>query len=404
MSKYDPKHYRSINDKLKDLLTRKSFITFGDNYKVFNIGRKLQILSLCVLSIFIIANFVFWQDYTNYNYAINKKVEKISQLDKSYKNLLATSLAYKETTLKKFKNLHDILSNNKFVKTDLIVKEVNSAISLWDDIFIAKNNNVFLEQEDLSELNIRKLQLERDIAIVQKQSAYKSMKALDKANSNMKNFQSELMQRILILASNSASHLRSLLSDTGIDVARLIDSKQDKYYGQGGPLLPAVSMLWQEDRYDSMGFAVNSSYNRWEALNKLVDNLPLAFPVRKNWYITSDFGLRKDPIKRNKLSNHMGLDMGAPFDTAVYSSGSGRIVHAGRRGSYGKFIEIDHGHGVTTRYAHLNKIFVRKGQKVNRNTVIGLVGATGRTSGAHLHYELLSHRRHMDPVKFMKLN
>jgi murein DD-endopeptidase MepM/ murein hydrolase activator NlpD len=124
-------------------------------------------------------------------------------------------------------------------------------------------------------------------------------------------------------------------------------------------------------------------------------------PPLNSFYITSSFGKRKDPINR-RWAAHYGLDLGGPFKSRVYSPASGVVTYAGWKGKYGKLIEIDHGAGLKTRYGHLQKIYVKKGQKITFRQKIGLLGNTGRSTGAHLHYEIVFRGRAKNPMKFIK--
>ncbi|MBE0644796.1 MAG: M23 family metallopeptidase [Bacteroidetes bacterium] len=104
--------------------------------------------------------------------------------------------------------------------------------------------------------------------------------------------------------------------------------------------------------------------------------------------VTSSFGMRTHPISgRRKM--HTGIDYGAPTGTPVWSIGSGTVIHAGPKGGYGNTIEIRHTASVVTRYGHLSRIFVRRGQAVRQHQTIGAVGSTGYSTGPHLHFEYL---------------
>ncbi|MFQ5765541.1 MAG: M23 family metallopeptidase, partial [Rhodospirillales bacterium] len=96
------------------------------------------------------------------------------------------------------------------------------------------------------------------------------------------------------------------------------------------------------------------------------------------------------------------IDLGGPFKSSVYATAPGVVTYAGWKGKYGKLVEIDHGAGLKTRYGHLHKFFVKKGQKVNFHKKIGLLGSTGRSTGAHLHYEVVFKGRAKNPMKFIR--
>ncbi|MGL5001256.1 MAG: LysM peptidoglycan-binding domain-containing M23 family metallopeptidase [Cetobacterium sp.] len=117
--------------------------------------------------------------------------------------------------------------------------------------------------------------------------------------------------------------------------------------------------------------------------------------------LTSSFGSRKHPVLK-KVLNHAGIDLRAKTGTKVISTKDGVISFAGRASGYGKLIIIKHPDGYETRYAHLSKIDVVKGQKVNRNEYIALSGATGRVSGPHLHFEIRKNGKPINPITYLK--
>jgi hypothetical protein len=120
----------------------------------------------------------------------------------------------------------------------------------------------------------------------------------------------------------------------------------------------------------------------------------------KSYTIDSGFGWRRDPFNgRNEF--HAGLDLAAPYGSTVFSAQAGKIVFAGRDKSYGLMVEIDHGDGMTTRYAHLEKILIKRGDEVDVHQQIALLGSTGRSTGPHLHYEVHVDNKLVDPRKFM---
>lgn len=115
--------------------------------------------------------------------------------------------------------------------------------------------------------------------------------------------------------------------------------------------------------------------------------------------IGSYFGYRTDPFyKVTKF--HEGIDFTASVGTEIYATGDGTVVGAGRKGGYGNYILINHGFGYQTMYAHLSKIQVKPGQKVQRGQVIGRVGNTGKSTSPHLHYEVHKNKRPVDPINF----
>ena len=115
--------------------------------------------------------------------------------------------------------------------------------------------------------------------------------------------------------------------------------------------------------------------------------------------ITSRFNRQRFHPVLKKQRPHLGTDYGAPTGTLVWTTARGQVAYAGRKGGYGKLVEIVHPNGYRTRYAHLSKILVRKGQLVQQKDIIGKVGATGLATGPHLHYEIIKDGRHINPER-----
>jgi murein DD-endopeptidase MepM/ murein hydrolase activator NlpD len=115
--------------------------------------------------------------------------------------------------------------------------------------------------------------------------------------------------------------------------------------------------------------------------------------------MASGYGYRYHPILKYRKF-HAGMDFSAKVGTPIYATGDGKVIKVIRSSSYGKYIVIDHGFGYETLYAHLNEFKVKKGDKVKRGEIIGLVGNTGMSSGPHLHYEVHKNGKVVNPVNF----
>ena len=113
--------------------------------------------------------------------------------------------------------------------------------------------------------------------------------------------------------------------------------------------------------------------------------------------VTSHFSRQRFHPVLKKQRPHLGTDYGAPTGTLVWTTARGEVAYAGWKGGYGKLVEVVHPNGYRTRYAHLSKILVRKGQLVQQKDIIGKVGATGLATGPHLHYEIIKDGHHINP-------
>ncbi len=133
---------------------------------------------------------------------------------------------------------------------------------------------------------------------------------------------------------------------------------------------------------------------------KAIQHLPLGKPVENA--ISSGFGKRKDPIN-HRWAFHAGIDFRGEKGDRIHATADGVVKKAFRNGGFGNYVLIDHHNGYTSSFAHMKKYFVHKGDKVKRGQVIGLIGNTGRSTGAHLHYEILLNDKPINPTKFLKV-
>jgi murein DD-endopeptidase MepM/ murein hydrolase activator NlpD len=138
--------------------------------------------------------------------------------------------------------------------------------------------------------------------------------------------------------------------------------------------------------------------NKMKLNEKLFESIPAIMPT-KGLYISTKFGMRMHPILKI-WRRHPGIDFVANIGTPVYATGMGKVIYVGRRGGYGLEVEIDHGFGYKTRYAHLSKSLVKKGQLVNRGDLIAKTGNSGLSTGPHLHYEVSHNGVKLNPSQF----
>jgi murein DD-endopeptidase MepM/ murein hydrolase activator NlpD len=137
-------------------------------------------------------------------------------------------------------------------------------------------------------------------------------------------------------------------------------------------------------------------------VDRVLATVPLASPVVDAHRVTSGYGRRRDPFG-GRIAFHRGIDFAAERGTPIYAPAAGEVRRVGRLGGYGNVVEIDHGNGVVTLYAHLHAYLVKKGDRVRPGQRIGLMGRTGRSTGVHLHYEVMVDDRHVDPARFLEV-
>ncbi|MEE8333274.1 MAG: peptidoglycan DD-metalloendopeptidase family protein [Alphaproteobacteria bacterium] len=236
--------------------------------------------------------------------------------------------------------------------------------------------------------------------------------AIENARNSMKNRVASLQQNITEARENQVSTLsrvtdytagdirrmRKLVRITGLDPDKLLRAMDPGLFGTGGPFVPVNGNAAKND--DAPIESLGRNLQQWQGLQNVLRLLPLVSPV-DHYQLASRFGRRRDPINR-RLARHQGLDLAALNRMPVYAPAPGKVTFRGWKGRYGRFIEIDHGNGIRTRYGHLRRIYVKRGQVVPFRFRIGQVGSSGRSTGPHVHYEILVNGKAVDPMKFIK--
>jgi murein DD-endopeptidase MepM/ murein hydrolase activator NlpD len=135
-----------------------------------------------------------------------------------------------------------------------------------------------------------------------------------------------------------------------------------------------------------------------EEREALMNATPSIWPI--HGWLSAGYGMRRDPFTGGR-DFHPGLDISADKGTPIFATAAGRVELAARTGDYGNLVVVDHGYGLVTRYGHLSKFAVWPGRKVKRGDVLGYVGSTGRATGPHLHYEVLSDGKLINPLQLL---
>ena len=184
--------------------------------------------------------------------------------------------------------------------------------------------------------------------------------------------------------------------------------KKNKFESKGGPFLE--KKINHSDIQKTLVMLMENMQKREEIYNKmeaillkrsvLKETLPSLYPIDAP-YTSSSYGWRMDPIL-GKRAFHEGIDFSAPIGEPIFATAGGIVVEAGRSGAYGNLVTINHGGGLQTRYAHISKILVKKGDIVQKEQLIAFVGNTGRSTGPHLHYEIRYKKRSLDPKQYLR--
>jgi murein DD-endopeptidase MepM/ murein hydrolase activator NlpD len=193
------------------------------------------------------------------------------------------------------------------------------------------------------------------------------------------------------------SRYRGVLAELGLDRGRFAAAEARP---QGGPFVP-VKVDPNGGPFESLVYRLQTTLVEADRLRRTVEVLPLRRPLRGDADTTSGFGYRVDPFTRG-MAMHTGIDFKDEFGAPVRATAAGTVSTAEWSGGYGNMVEIDHGHGLATRYAHLSALSVTEGQRVEVGTVVGRLGSTGRSTGPHLHYEMRVDGDAVDPLRWLR--
>lgn len=282
------------------------------------------------------------------------------------------------------------------------IRQMSSRVaSLNSDLDVSRQTNANLRQrlaataDALTRTHEGQIQAER--------RGYKlasTVSALESRLDQVRETQLELLRGIRLKAQHNIAALKATLEMTAIPLDDLLQATDSYRPGIGGPLVPMDGGDIEDASFENMVGGLEMELLRWEAMQEVLAKAPLARPVTTG-YVSSGFGRRKDPIT-GRQAFHEGLDIAAPPRTPIYATAPGLVTFAGRKTAYGRFVEIDHGNGFVTRYGHLRSIGVEAGQSVAFHDEIGRMGSSGRSTGSHVHYEVLFQGEQVDPSNFLK--
>jgi len=218
-----------------------------------------------------------------------------------------------------------------------------------------------------------------------------TLNAVQNALSDMDKNSIAALDALALAAEKQIETIVTSMRPLGLRLPAALDAAS---LGTGGPFIPYVGTSF-EDRVQRARLAMSALSDLKDAAGRL----PIHRPVR-HVSISSEFGPRLDPFL-NRWAMHSGIDFRAAYGTRVYASAPGTVVKAGWQGGYGIMVEIRHPNGYVTRYAHLSRLQVKKGNHVLAGDVIGNIGSTGRSTGPHLHYEVRQNDKPIDPEDYI---
>ena len=244
---------------------------------------------------------------------------------------------------------------------------------------------------------------ERDKVVADAQDALLEADRLSQQIALMQDQNDAIFRQLEEAMTVSVAPLDKMFRSAGMPTDRILETVRRGYSGQGGPLAPlSFSTRGEEPSADTL--RANRLLNQMDRLNLYriaAQKAPFATPVKNSFRFTSGFGYRRDP-KTGGRRMHSGVDFAAGMGTPLFATADGVVTHAGWQSGYGRLVKIQHEFGIETRYAHMSKLRVKVGQRVSRGQRIGDMGASGRVTGVHLHYEVRVGGKAVNPMIYIK--
>jgi len=263
-------------------------------------------------------------------------------------------------------------------------EELTMATGDYERILEDKNEHISELQSDLADLS-------------------EQAKTMSTRMKDIKELESELKEMVGI-DTDTSSKIRRTADD---------DSGQFAMDGTGGEEIPVTdaemaelvdvtraSLTSLSEQIDKMKPELELTKEAVARKLEILAITPTIWPTDSR-RITSTFGIRKDPFTR-RATYHAGIDIGGDTGDPIYAAADGTVVEAGRSSSHGNNVLIDHSNGIRTHYSHMSKITATVGSKVRKGDVIGEIGSTGRSTGPHLHYEVIVKGETVDPEPYLK--
>ncbi|MFY0618182.1 DUF5930 domain-containing protein [Shimia sp.] len=238
---------------------------------------------------------------------------------------------------------------------------------------------------------------ERDQVYADAQEALKAADDMERELLLMEEKNDQIFRQLEDAMTVSVEPLTKMFTAAGLDTDSLLAEVRRGYQGQGGPMMP-LNFSTKGGELTAETLRTNHLLEQLDQLNMYriaAETVPFDNPLKSAFRYTSGFGMRWGRM-------HKGTDFAARYGTPIHATAEGVVTHAGWLSGYGRLIKIKHDHGIETRYAHLAKISVKVGQRVNRGDRIGDMGNSGRSTGTHLHYEVRVNGRAINPMKFIR--
>lgn len=370
--------------------------------KVWHISSRTQVVFLSLILLVGIWSFYSYHLYNQSGSIISYKDRELDETRDAYVELMTDFVTL-------HKNIGSMISSidKGNVKGN---KEYDSykrqALVVEDKIKQITDEKEWLNSDTITEkTSLSEALLQRDIASSERDALKKQMLSMEDTIKEIKDAEMEVLERVEKIAGSEMSKIKSAvnsvnaaLKSKGLYFNALANNK--KKNNSGGPYVPDRRTLLKDKKMDDKISQIFEHMEDLEYYKEVVQYIPLGKPVWSYW-VTSHYGSRSDPFN-GKRARHKGMDLSSRTGNKIKIKAKGKVIVSEFHKGYGNLVVVDHGNGFQTKYAHLNKIYVKKGDYLEYDDTLGEVGTTGRSTGPHLHYEVLYMGKNVDPMPFLK--
>lgn len=366
--------------------------------KVLTISSKAQVIFVCLLLLIGAWSFYAYHIYNKSGAIISVKNRELESTRDAYVDLMSDFMSMQ-------KNVTGMLSNlgNKGPKQD-IEKYKRQATAVEDKIKQISAEQEWASTEKLEEkVTLNEAILQRDIAASERDALKKQMNAMEDVIDELREAEMEVLEKVSKIAAKEVGKLKGAFNEINVSLKKnglYFNPLANRKNGKGGLFVPEPRPQIKDKRISAKIETIFSDVEDLEYYKKVAQYVPFGKPVWSYW-LTSPYGGRADPFNKKKAS-HKGVDLASRTGNKIKTMAKGKVTRAEFTKGYGNLVVVDHGNGFVTKYAHMHKIYVKKGEYVNDETVLGEVGSTGRSTGPHLHYEVLFQGKNVDPMPFIK--
>lgn len=363
--------------------------------RVLQISSKMQIIALAVLALIAAWSFYSYRFYARSGSIINRKDQELVLAKDAYIDLISDFMALHQ-------NVDKILNNSK--SNSKAIEDYKKKATVFEDKIkqITDTTDLVSESALDKKKEISEVLLQRDVVVSERDELKKQVDKMEETLKEIKNAQLDVFEKLRAISSKEVDKLRSTFNSINVSLKQnglYFNPMANKKESRGGLYIPEKSVL-NDKRIDDKIAQIYKNVDDFEYYKAVIKKLPLGQPVWSYW-VTSQYGTRKDPFKGSRAS-HKGVDLASRTGNKIKVKAAGKVTKAEFSRGYGNLVVIDHGNGFETKYGHLNKIYVKKGEKLKYDDVIGEVGSTGRSTGPHLHYEVLYRGVSVNPMPFIK--